>query len=332
MRTSYFCILVLISSSVVVKAQNTAWPSPTSNTSVGIGTTTPVSNAKLDIQGGGVNIGTSNLAADASLHIKTSYGGFDRLTQIVPSLANKPALNLMGSTNSDPNNVNWWSWGILPSGSWAFQPDVQFNGNAGMFIRRNGNVGIGIATPNASLSLDNKITAQKFLLFDNNDNGRIGFGIQPFEFRMFTASDSHISFGTVSLSDGTTWSEKVRIDNNGNMSIGTSDSRGYKLAVAGSVIATEVKVQLQGQWPDYVFKRDYRLQPLTSVQAYINKNKHLPDMPSEAEVTKKGVNLGEIVKLQTKKIEELTLYLIEQQAKIQKIEKLLNRKCLAKKK
>src|SRR5260221_1596702 len=68
------------------------------NGQVGIGTVAPSPNSKLDVQGGGINIGGSGSNMDASLHIKTSYGNFDRLTQISPSLANKPALNLMAST------------------------------------------------------------------------------------------------------------------------------------------------------------------------------------------------------------------------------------------
>jgi hypothetical protein len=68
-------------------------------------------------------------------------------------------------------------------------------------------------------------------------------------------------------------------------------------------------------WPDYVFKSTYRLPTLSEVKNYIDKNQRLPDMPSEAEVAKDGLNLGEINKMLTKKVEELTLYLIEQDKK-----------------
>jgi hypothetical protein len=71
-------------------------------------------------------------------------------------------------------------------------------------------------------------------------------------------------------------------------------------------------VKLNSNWPDYVFKKDYQLLSLTNVKAYIDQNQHLPDMPSEQEVIKDGLNLGEMNKLLTKKVEELTLYLIEQ--------------------
>jgi len=105
----------------------------------------------------------------------------------------------------------------------------------------------------------------------------------------------------------------------GNVGIGTVDNASwklatstYKLAVNGSAIATSMVVKLQANWPDYVFRSDYRLPSLAEVKAYVDQNHHLPDMPSEQEVADNGLNLGEINKQLTKKVEELTLYLIEQ--------------------
>jgi hypothetical protein len=101
---------------------------------------------------------------------------------------------------------------------------------------------------------------------------------------------------------------------NANWKLATST---YKLAVNGSVIATAMTVKLNANWPDYVFKPQYHLPSLSEVKTYIDQNQHLPDMPSEAEVKKDGINLGEMNTLLTKKVEELTLYLIDQQ-KVQK--------------
>ncbi|WP_170827267.1 hypothetical protein [Arcticibacter eurypsychrophilus] len=97
---------------------------------------------------------------------------------------------------------------------------------------------------------------------------------------------------------------------NGTIGIGTADPRGYKLAVNGSIHAKEVKVDLIS-WPDYVFTPAFVLTPLTEVKAYINRNHRLPDMPSEQEVKESGLNLGEMNVKLLKKIEELTLYLID---------------------
>lgn len=77
-----------------------------------------------------------------------------------------------------------------------------------------------------------------------------------------------------------------------------------------------MKVQAYGSWPDFVFKKGYTLPTLTEVKNYIDKNQHLPDMPSAAEVHTNGLDLGEMNRLLLKKVEELTLYLIEKNRQI----------------
>lgn len=96
---------------------------------------------------------------------------------------------------------------------------------------------------------------------------------------------------------------------NGNVGIGTTNTNGYALAVNGDIRCRSVKVEVSN-WPDYVFKCRYNLLALSSVEAYIAKNNHLPGLPSEVEIKSNGLDLDEMMKLQTKKIEELTLYLI----------------------
>jgi hypothetical protein len=97
---------------------------------------------------------------------------------------------------------------------WAASGNNMYNTNTG-------NVGIGTSNPQAKLSLSNDITSQKLLLYESV-NTRYGFGIQNAELRQFSASDGHISFGTISNSDGSSWSEKMRVDNTGNVGIGTT--------------------------------------------------------------------------------------------------------------
>lgn len=115
----------------------------------------------------------------------------------------------------------------------------------------------------------------------------------------------------------------------GSVSIGTADPKGYKLAIAGSAIAESVTVKIKEQWPDFVFKPGYKLPSLSVVRSYVNDNGHLPEMPSAVSVEKNGVDLGAIVRLQMKKIEEMTLYLIDQRSDIDrriKSNRLLQRK------
>ncbi|MCG8311535.1 MAG: LamG domain-containing protein [Cytophagales bacterium] len=97
-----------------------------------------------------------------------------------------------------------------------------------------------------------------------------------------------------------------------NIGIGTYETKGYKLAVAGKIIAEEVKVALQTNWPDHVFDEKYKLNNLTYLENYIKTNKHLPNIPNAEFVAKEGYNLGEMDSKLLEKIEELTLYLIEQ--------------------
>jgi hypothetical protein len=88
----------------------------------------------------------------------------------------------------------------------------------------------------------------------------------------------------------------------------------------GTVFVKALIVQQSG-WPDYVFSKDYNLKPLLEVDKYIQENKHLPDVPSEDEVKKNGLSIGDMQSKQMKKIEELTLYIIDLQKQIDQLKK-----------
>jgi hypothetical protein len=106
------------------------------------------------------------------------------------------------------------------------------------------------------------------------------------------------------------------------LGIGTTTlPAGYKLAVDGKVICEEVKVQLSGSWPDYVFGENYSLMPLSSLEKTIRENKHLPGLPSAAEVEKDGLYISDMTAKLTQKVEELTLYLIELNRKFEDLKK-----------
>lgn len=85
--------------------------------------------------------------------------------------------------------------------------------------------------------------------------------------------------------------------------------------VNGILFANEIKVE-PTVWADFVFSSDYKLQPLSEVKAHIEKYRHLPDVPSEAQVKKDGIELSEMTVKLLQKIEELTLYVIQQDEKI----------------
>jgi hypothetical protein len=100
-----------------------------------------------------------------------------------------------------------------------------------------------------------------------------------------------------------------------NVGIGTNNTGTYKLAVEGTMGARVVKVT-QNAWADYVFADDFKLRNLSEVSNFIGKNRHLPDVPSEEEIKKNGLDVGEMQKIQMQKIEEITLYLIKQEKEI----------------
>jgi hypothetical protein len=90
----------------------------------------------------------------------------------------------------------------------------------------------------------------------------------------------------------------------------------YSLAVNGFIIAEELRIQNHTAWPDYVFDQKYQLKPLAEVADFIKINKHLPEVPSAKVVETEGIVLGEMQRTLLKKIEELTLYIIDQQKQI----------------
>jgi hypothetical protein len=113
---------------------------------------------------------------------------------------------------------------------------------------------------------------------------------------------------------------RMGIDFYGNVGIGTTETYGHKLAVNGSAIFTSVKVKLRENWADYVFEKDYELMPIAELEKFIQQNKHLPGIPTAAEVEKKGLDLGVNQAALLKKIEELTLYIIDQNKKMEQMQ------------
>jgi hypothetical protein len=99
----------------------------------------------------------------------------------------------------------------------------------------------------------------------------------------------------------------------GAVGIKTTSLNGYTLAVNGSAIFTSARVKAYANWPDFVFDAGYRLTPLDSLSGFIQTHHHLPDLPCADSVRAHGIDLGETDAALLKKIEELTLYVLEQQ-------------------
>lgn len=102
----------------------------------------------------------------------------------------------------------------------------------------------------------------------------------------------------------------------------------YKLFVTGGILTDEVRVALSsaGTWADYVFAKDYDLKSISEVEKFIDENGHLPNVPSAAQVKEEGINVADMARIQQEKIEELMLYIIQQNKRIEALETKLNGK------
>ena len=108
----------------------------------------------------------------------------------------------------------------------------------------------------------------------------------------------------------------------GQVGIGVDDPK-YKLDVAGTIRAHEIMVSSTGA--DFVFANDYQLRPLSEVKAFIQENKHLPEIKSAQEMQENGVGINELQTQLLQKIEELTLYILQQEERIKALEAELNK-------
>jgi hypothetical protein len=119
-----------------------------------------------------------------------------------------------------------------------------------------------------------------------------------------------------SFSNATMLESELTVNSNTNsVGIGIDNPGTYKLAVEGTIGARKVKVT-QAPWADYVFDPSYNLPSLKEVEQYIKQHKHLPDVPTAKEVESNGIDLGDNQATLLKKIEELTLYIIDQNKKL----------------
>ncbi|MBA7573080.1 hypothetical protein ES708_14875 [subsurface metagenome] len=165
-----------------------------------------------------------------------------------------------------------------------------------------------LASPSVPYSGDDVLSILGAIYDGSNTEATAGISFKVDGSVSNDIAPQRISFVT-SATNGAARQERVVIKSDGNVGIGTTNPGSYKLAVVGKIRAYEVVVETS--WPDYVFADDYELTPLDEVATFIKANKHLPGVPSASDVEKKGISLGENQAILLRKIEELTLYMID---------------------
>jgi hypothetical protein len=188
-------------------------------------------------------------------------------------------------------------------------------------------VGIGTTTPHSPLELIN--TADRLAIFyDNasaNSNSTISVGNSTSTNKNVLNIGFHADpteskrFGYISV-QGVAYSTQMAFSTTGSVGIGTTSPGSYKLAVEGKIGARELVITASA-WADHVFNPNYNLKPLNDVEKFIKTNNHLEGIPTAKEVKTNGVAVGEIQAKLLQKVEELTLYVIEQNKKIEQLSK-----------
>lgn len=307
----YFCI-ILVCASLFSKEMNAqSWSTGTNKiyispdtTKVGIGITSPTE--RLHVNKGALKIGNSSAAADRSINmLKIGDGSYVQI------------------------------------GEWEADDMLSFKANRYNFT--NGNVGFGISNPQYKLDINGKV----FLRSVDSSNGwyqsylhwnahKLIMGVPTGAIAHTMVEiipggcDSEELFSQLSLYHAYNTTNKVEklrfstlldswINTDRNFGIGT-DNPLYKLDVRGTIRADEILVNLV-DGADFVFDKTYQLRPLNEVYTFIQQNQHLPEIPSASEMKENGVNMNELQIQLLQKIEELTLYIIQQDKRISELEK-----------
>ena len=205
--------------------------------------------------------------------------------------------------------------------------DTEYNNNWQEFATRGVNTFNGVQTINGDQYVNGNIHVNKYLFIpsnrelifgntsDRDHSLRISYNGNDNNASCYINYSGDLRYRNGSMTDDV---PVVLFSKDNNVGIGTLDPQGYKLAVNGTIRAKEIKVD--SDWADFVFKKDYKLPTLKEVETHINENGTLPGIPSESEVKANGVNLAETNALLLQKIEELTLYIIQQEKRMESME------------
>jgi len=301
----------------------------------GLGSNNPVWH-EIATRGG--NTFNGNQSVNGTFFVSTSSQEGGKLSLVNPS---KSSVNgatewaFYNMTGGYGNSLQFWNYG---SG---------FNEGPKFTILDGGNVGIGTQQPSSKLQINGGITlpvtagitetseegispiANHRFNYDGKYLNHYGFGFYSYSKSYDPGGINTYMAGYYGVDFFTNDTNRMKILFNGNVGIGTV-SPDQKLTVNGTIHSKEVIVDTNIA-PDYVFqkyytgkselKSDYRMPTLTEIEDFTRKNNHLPNVPSAKEMQENGILVGEMSNVLLQKVEELTLYIIEQQKELERLKK-----------
>lgn len=323
--------LVFLFVSIVVNCQmsNAQWTAGTptgvyylNSGNAGIGTAIPAD--KLEVVTGNRKVGFNtiipNVSQGGALSISRLSDGGKHMFFGPSAAPNEDAVIYADGGSSEMRLVS----GGLSSGGFGFYTNISTTTAFGntrptpLFkIDGSGNVGVGTSTPNSKFEIGVNLPTQGIYETQNWNSGNSAYNL-----RLQTAWDNNgINYHFIQRYAGTEYNSLSFYY--GRVGIGTRVPDAA-LTVKGTIHTQEVKVDLSVPGPDYVFETCYKLPSLDELNTYIKLNKHLPEVPSACSMEENGIKLGEMNMLLLKKVEELTLYVIEQQKEMKVLKAKIN--------
>jgi len=294
----------------------------------------------------GVGIGYNNTITSPSVRLHVATGAADDGIRISQTVSKAAILGLYNTTASARN------WEIQSTGNTSTQGSGNFiitDKTAAadrLFIKgSNGYIGIGNINPlqNVHVTGNMLIDGLASSLFFGEAAGGYTAGEYGIEYDKPASLPGGLNFWKPfgAPSNGTLMNYILYLNDNGKVGVNTNNPTAqltvngktligdpavvtsmpgtYNLYVQNGILTEKVRVAVNGSatWADYVFADDYKLRSLDEVEKFIAANKHLPEVPSACEVEDNGIDMAEMDATLLKKIEELTLYIIDQNKKIE---------------
>lgn len=312
---------------------------------VGIGTASPLPGNQLTVNGntkiiGSIEMTGNNIVAGQSVFNSivrmpglASYAGVlnDFEILVVDEFGNitrGSLLTVMNGLSSLPVGLDHCSAAIIAAPHWFSAPSKLFSACPDVFV------GVGTANPEYLLHVEGTSFQMKLLVgnADAPTDGLInGFSESPSQHLMQLGKKDGAGAEFINLlvkNDGSTVlscvgsSVAFTLNNGTGHAIVVNNSSGdkiFQLEDYGLIRGRKMKLDLE-TWADYVFDPNYKLLSLEKTKEYIAKNAHLPNVPNEKEIQTEGLDIGEMMRIQMEKIEELTLHLIEMNERIKSLE------------